>query len=1325
MKKFLFRWKMNIFRKNKLLFLVLFLVLSFTSVKALATVSVSGWTDQSAYYNGGLIDYWYNIASSSDGSRLAAVPITGDIFTATNCGAGLCTWTDQGSGPGEPGSQYWENIASDGAGDKLAAVSESGDIWLGDCNTGSCNIAKDWLWTDQGTSPGSHSWESITSSSDGSILGAGGNGTDVYVGTGCGGGTCTWHDQGGTPGNGNWRAMAESADGSKIAAALISGDIWIGTNCTSGMCTWHDQGSGTNQSWRSLSFSADGNELAGADNGNGDIYIGMGCATGICSSWTNQEVSTGSNWYSVAFSSDGTQLAAVVLGQDLWVGSNCGSGLCTWADQGSSTFGGTQSWRSITSDSTGTKLAAVIDGVINPNPGGTAHIWTFSPLFAPTVTTGSASNVGQTAAIISGAITSYGGVTTEGVNYGTTTGYGSIASTSGNFSAGTYAETMSGLSCGTTYHYQAFVTNSAGTATGSDATFATGSCSPISVSSITVTGSSMAPTVPNGGTLQMNAGVTPSNAANQTVTWSVTNGTGKAIINASTGLLTGTVLGTVTVTASATDGSGVVGTEIITVTAPPTVTAFVMPTSSLTMTVPVTTFTGSASVTGYLITQSSSTPSLNDPNWSATAPSSFTFSGVYTQVAHAWVRDAAGNISGSSIQDINTEEFLDTANIASFSGVSFGVNEPTKSSSNPIFGSPLWTWDNQVEFNTVLQLAANDFRLWYSSYNLVQNFLGNSYATSNDGLNWIKPILGQVEYPATGGDTNNNLMIGNGYYGNAVYYDPAPSNPNQRFVESMDSLLPGESNSVSIFTSSDGINWSLVQTLDASGPKEGYSIVKRPDGRWLLYYEYHHGDFSNEFNGSGSLRNIGVYLSDTTNLAGTWTDQGIVIAGVPQNQKYDIGVEYEGGLYYGFVMQFNEQSLRIDTIQLYISRDGLSWTLKDPNWLPNSSIVGDWDYGQEVTGKSLINVNNTWRYYYSGFSGLHDGSSGNQGSLGYATVGYQRIGQISGTGNVITTAITTPSDEMSTLDLNADASTGDLSCELLNTGGSVLSGYSESNFTPITTNSYDAVAAWGGSQLLPMGTSFKVRCDLSNATLYSYNVETVASTQILTITPSSDATLSSLVVSDGTMSPSFSSGVTSYSESVSNSVARITVVPTDTQGYATIKVNGVPVASGVSNLVSLNTGSNTIAILVTAQDGVTTQVYTLTVFRAIATSGGHATYVPTVQLSLPPISLLPTVTPSPALTSPVASSPIISSFVIFKHTLKEGVTGADVKALQKFLNAHGFVIAKMGAGSLGNETDYFGTGTRASLIKFQKANGIKPASGFFGPATLKYVNQKR
>lgn len=78
----------------------------------------------------------------------------------------------------------------------------------------------------------------------------------------------------------------------------------------------------------------------------------------------------------------------------------------------------------------------------------------------------------------------------------------------------------------------------------------------------------------------------------------------------------------------------------------------------------------------------------------------------------------------------------------------------------------------------------------------------------------------------------------------------------------------------------------------------------------------------------------------------------------------------------------------------------------------------------------------------------------------------------------------------------------------------------------------------------------------------------------------------------------------------------------------------------------------------------------------------------------------------------------------FTRDLKIGLMGEDVKELQKYLNANGFVLAADGSGSPDKETDKFGSLTRNALIKFQQANDISPAVGYFGPVTRKFVNNK-
>jgi peptidoglycan hydrolase-like protein with peptidoglycan-binding domain len=76
-----------------------------------------------------------------------------------------------------------------------------------------------------------------------------------------------------------------------------------------------------------------------------------------------------------------------------------------------------------------------------------------------------------------------------------------------------------------------------------------------------------------------------------------------------------------------------------------------------------------------------------------------------------------------------------------------------------------------------------------------------------------------------------------------------------------------------------------------------------------------------------------------------------------------------------------------------------------------------------------------------------------------------------------------------------------------------------------------------------------------------------------------------------------------------------------------------------------------------------------------------------------------------------------TSSATFTRPLTLGSVGEDVKALQVYLNDHGFIVATSGNGSPGHESTYFGPATQKALIKFQAANGIT-ANGYFGTSTL-------
>jgi len=119
-------------------------------------------------------------------------------------------------------------------------------------------------------------------------------------------------------------------------------------------------------------------------------------------------------------------------------------------------------------------------------------------------------------------------------------------------------------------------------------------------------------------------------------------------------------------------------------------------------------------------------------------------------------------------------------------------------------------------------------------------------------------------------------------------------------------------------------------------------------------------------------------------------------------------------------------------------------------------------------------------------------------------------------------------------------------------------------------------------------------------TMQSY---TIVVTRIAPVVASSNANLSNLAISSGTLSPVFASGTSSYTVSVSNATASVTVTPATSDATATVTVNGTKIAGGSPSApVALNVGNNTITTVVTAQDGTTIQSYTVTVNRAAASN---------------------------------------------------------------------------------------------------------------------------
>ena len=268
--------------------------------------------------------FWMCIASSSDGTKMAAAFQGGTIYTSTDSGH---TWA-AGNAP----LKIWSSIASSADGTKLAAAYENSS------SGGGIYVSPDSgnTWNPSGAL--SKKWSCIASSADGLKLAAGVNGGGISVSTNSG---STWTVT--TTFNDDWISIASSADGTHLAAAAYGDMIYVSHNSGN---SWSPTGP-SGQNWISIASSSDGTHLAAVIIGGG-IYVSSDSGN----NWT-QTSAPDEAWNGIASSSDGTILAAVVNGGGIYLSTDAGN---TWVQ----TTAPTEAWFGITSSADGGKLAALV-----------------------------------------------------------------------------------------------------------------------------------------------------------------------------------------------------------------------------------------------------------------------------------------------------------------------------------------------------------------------------------------------------------------------------------------------------------------------------------------------------------------------------------------------------------------------------------------------------------------------------------------------------------------------------------------------------------------------------------------------------------------------------------------------------------------------------------------------------------------------------------------------------------------------------------------------------------------------------------------------------
>ncbi len=235
-----------------------------------------------------------------------------------------------------------------------------------------------------------------------------------------------------------------------------------------------------------------------------------------------------------------------------------------------------------------------------------------------------------------------------------------------------------------------------------------------------------------------------------------------------------------------------------------------------------------------------------------------------------------------------------------------------------------------------------------------------------------------------------------------------------------------------------------------------------------------------------------------------------------------------------------------------------------------------------------------------GTTGIISGSATSIQSAATYTITATNVDGGSTSTNLSISVITSNNSSLSGISLNIGTLTPSFNTSTYNYSSSVGSGTNSITITPVGSNSAATITVNGatlsnGATTLNLVTgtntvTFVVTADDGIAT----NTYSLIVTKAATI--SNDASLGGFTLSTGTISPNFNTSTYNYTSSVGANTNSIVISPSGTNAQATITVNGAALTNGGAT-VNLVTGTNTITVVVTAEDGIVTRTYTLIVTK--------------------------------------------------------------------------------------------------------------------------------
>lgn len=298
-------------------------------------------------------------------------------------------------------------------------------------------------------------------------------------------------------------------------------------------------------------------------------------------------------------------------------------------------------------------------------------------------------------------------------------------------------------------------------------------------------------------------------------------------------------------------------------------------------------------------------------------------------------------------------------------GIQLRVNPP-RLDKTPIIQSDR-PWETFINCYATMFEDDGIYRLYYESYYREPSDEPSdltamlSYAESTDGVNWVKPELGQVEFK---GSKANNIVYaldvsrGRGSHGGTVFKDPSAA-PEERYKL----IHMGRENGVMrVFgaTSPDGIRWTAIEKHLIDNYMSDTQTIVRYDadkGKYVGYFRAWRGYEAGKWHGRRAIA-----YAETEDFR-NWPRPEIIVepnlSDAPEVDIYTNGYSLWPGTNNAHLMfpAFYQRTYDVTQTLMYTSRDGIHWDRPQHEPIIPAGEPGTGWEGGVYAGCGLVSLN--------------------------------------------------------------------------------------------------------------------------------------------------------------------------------------------------------------------------------------------------------------------------------------------------------------------------------------------------------------------------------